>query len=89
MSSRVKQAEEMVLARRAAARKKHERRGRHALALPWELTSAEVRDLEQRLKARGLRSVRYVVAPTSLSPMDMLETVLGLDEDEPRVEWEE
>jgi len=57
-------------------------------ALPRVLPSDVARRLETELRARGFVGARYRDEPGSWDLWDRFETVLGLDEDEPRVEWE-
>ncbi len=58
------------------------------VALPRVLPSSVARQLEDALRARGFVGARYSDEPRSWDLWDRLETVLGLDRDEPRVEWE-
>jgi hypothetical protein len=60
------------------------------VALPQVLSSDVARRLETELRARGLVGARSRDEPRDWGDLwDRFETVLGLDEDEPRVEWEE
>jgi hypothetical protein len=59
-------------------------------ALPRVLSFDVARRLETELRARGLVGARYRDEPRDWGDLwDRFETVLGLDEDEPRVEWED
>jgi hypothetical protein len=59
-------------------------------ALPRVLSYDVARRLEQELRTRGLVGARYRDEPRDWGDLwDRLETVMGLDEDEPRAEWDE
>ncbi len=55
--------------------------------LPRVLSPSVARRFESELRARGFVGARYRDEPRSWDLWDRLETVLGLDRDEPRVEW--
>ncbi len=56
-------------------------------ALPRVLSYDVARRLEEELRVRGLMGARYRDEPSRWDLLDRFETMLGLDEDEPRVEW--
>ena len=60
----------------------------HRAALPRVLSSDVARRLEVELRGRGLIAVRYTDVPRTWDVWDHVETVMGLDEDEPRIEWD-
>jgi len=57
------------------------------VALPRVLSASVAHRLVDVLCARGFVGVRYRDAPRSWDLWDRLETVVGLDREEPRVEW--
>ena len=58
-------------------------------ALPRVLSHDVARRLETELRARGFARARYRDEPSDWGDLwDRLETVMGLDREEPRVEWE-
>ncbi len=58
-------------------------------ALPRTLGPDVARRLESALRARGFTGARYRDDPSAWDLWDRLETMLGLEQDEPRVEWDE
>ena len=63
--------------------------GVRVAALPRVLSHDVARRLETELRARGFARARYRDEPSDWGDLwDRLETVMGLDREEPRVEWE-
>ena len=59
------------------------------VALPQVLSHDVARRLETELRARGFARARYRDEPREWGDLwDRLETVMGLDSEEPRVEWD-